>query len=134
MEMPTGPAKDWGNTERRRLSMGLLLATIANQAQRKDADPGLLASLSAGVDGRLSHDIPEDERGRIVAQEFIEPLALEMILSSFPRQNTAGDGAREDTTTTPASAPLSEDMAEKPQAQHGQFSEERVRTDSYSSE
>ena len=125
---------DWGDAERRRLSMGLLLATIANQAQREDADPGLLASLSAGVDGRLSHDIPDDERGHIVAQEFIEPLALEMILSSFPRQATPGNGTREHLTENSASAPLSEEMAEKPQAQSGRFSEERVRTDSYSSE
>jgi EmrB/QacA subfamily drug resistance transporter len=96
MEMPTN---DRGGLERKRLSMGLLLAAIANQAQREDADPGLLASLSAGVDGRLSHEIPDDERGRIVAQEFIEPLALELILSSFPRQTTAGDGTREHSET-----------------------------------
>ena len=94
MEMPASAAgveRDWGVEKRRRLSLGVLLATIANQAQREDADPGLLASLSAGVDGRLSHEIPDDERGRIVAQEIIEPLALELILSSLPRQGAAGD-------------------------------------------
>ena len=67
----------------RQLWMGALIAALAIQAQREDADPGLLASLSAGVDGRVPHDIPVEQRGRQVAQEILQPLALKLMTASY---------------------------------------------------
>jgi MFS transporter, DHA2 family, multidrug resistance protein len=81
-----------GALERRRLSMGLLLATLAHQAQQDDADPRLLARLSDGVDGRVPHDVPETQRGRVAAQQILQPLALELILSSLPQPEARARG------------------------------------------
>jgi hypothetical protein len=69
--------------EHRQLSVGWSLAALAIQALREDADPALLASLSASVDGSLPHELPVGQRGRRVAQEILEPLALKLLAASL---------------------------------------------------
>jgi hypothetical protein len=79
-----------GQPERKRLALGLLLAVLAREAQQEDADPRLLASLSLELEGGDSLKCLEADRGRVVAREIIEPLSLELILSSLPRREAVG--------------------------------------------
>ena len=76
-------------------SMGWLLAALAIQAQRKDAEPALLADLSASVDGSVPHDIPDEQRGRMVAQEILQPLAIKLISASLPSPASREERSRE---------------------------------------
>jgi len=67
----------------RRLALfGLLLALLARQAQKPEADPQLLANLSSLVEGRYPQTWSEEQRGRAVAQDIFEPLSLQLLLSS----------------------------------------------------
>jgi MFS transporter, DHA2 family, multidrug resistance protein len=68
--------------DRRRALLGLLLALLASEAQKPEADPTVLAALSSAVDGRFPHDWSEEQRGRAVAQEVIEPLSILLLASS----------------------------------------------------
>jgi DHA2 family multidrug resistance protein-like MFS transporter len=68
--------------DRRRALLGLLLALLAREAQKPEADPTVLAALSSAVDGRFPHDWSEEQRGRAVAQEVIEPLSILLLASS----------------------------------------------------
>lgn len=61
--------------------LGLALALVAREAQRPDADPHLLASLASAADGRYPREWSDGERGRAVARESIEPLALALLTS-----------------------------------------------------
>jgi EmrB/QacA subfamily drug resistance transporter len=79
------PAMDGEALKCRQQSIGWLMAALAIQAQRKDADPVLLANLSASVDGSVSHDISDERRGRLVAQVILQPLALKLIEASLPQ-------------------------------------------------
>ncbi len=80
------PAEPAAANLHRQLSMGWMMAALAIQAQRKDADPALLAGLSASVDGSVPHDLPEEQRGRLVAREILQPLALKLIAASSHQQ------------------------------------------------
>jgi hypothetical protein len=88
--------------DRRRALLGLILALMAGEAQRPDASPQLLASLSANVNGRYPPTWSEEERARAVAQDVFEPLAITLLASSV------GNGKR------PASREAS--LAGRPQA------------------
>jgi putative ABC transport system ATP-binding protein len=87
----------------RRLALyGLLLALVARQAQKPKADPQLLATLSSLVDGRNPQTWSEAQRGMAVAQDIIEPLAIQLLLSSVSHE-----GASE---TPEESAPRSSEL------------------------
>jgi MFS family permease len=60
---------------------GIALALLSREAQRPDADPALLAKLSELGNGKLPPDWPPDTRGRIIAQEYLEPLAVGLLAS-----------------------------------------------------
>ena len=74
-------------SERTRLLLGLLLAIMARDAQQPDADPHLLSSLSQAADGQYPSDWSAEQRGRAVAHDMIEPLALALISSYVTNRN-----------------------------------------------
>jgi EmrB/QacA subfamily drug resistance transporter len=53
-----------------------------SRAQQPEADPQVLAALSSASDGRYPDDWSEEQRGRAVAQEVIEPLSILLLTSS----------------------------------------------------
>ncbi|HXX78973.1 MAG TPA: MFS transporter, partial [Ktedonobacteraceae bacterium] len=69
-------------TNRSRALLGLTLALIAREAQKSDANPQILETLSNSVDGRYPHEWGDEQRGKAVAQDLIEPLAISLIASS----------------------------------------------------
>ncbi len=71
-----------GATSRSRALLGLLLALVARRAEQASADPQLLAALSSTVNGRYPHDWSEEERGRAVAREVLEPLSMLLLASA----------------------------------------------------
>jgi MFS family permease len=74
---------------------GLVLALVAREAERPDASPHLLASLSSSVDGRFPHEWSDEERGRAAAREVIAPLAVSLLRSAAGEpapQNGHGPG------------------------------------------
>ncbi|HEX8959711.1 MAG TPA: hypothetical protein VF770_07805, partial [Solirubrobacterales bacterium] len=68
--------------ERERVLLGILLALVAEEARREDADPRLVGGLSSFADGSLPRGWTEAERGRAVARDTVEPLALALLASS----------------------------------------------------
>ena len=85
-EVPTS------GTNRSRALLGLTLALVAREAQKPDANPQILETLSSTVDGRYPHDWSDEQRGKAVAQDIIEPLAISLITSSVGNvgENTNG--------------------------------------------
>ncbi len=73
-------------TNRRRALLGLTLALVAREAQKPDANPQILETLSSTVDGRYPHSWSDEQRGRAVAQDVIEPLAITLIASSIGKE------------------------------------------------
>ncbi|HEX5502338.1 MAG TPA: MDR family MFS transporter [Thermomicrobiales bacterium] len=74
---------------------GLVLALVAREAERPDASPHLLASLSSTADGQYPHEWSAEERGRAIAREVIAPLAVALLRSATTdpaRQNGHGAG------------------------------------------
>jgi ATP-binding cassette subfamily B protein len=71
------------DTNRHRALLGLLLAMIAHKAQKPEADPKILATLSSAVDGRYPEDWSHERRGQAVASELIEPLSIITLASSL---------------------------------------------------
>ncbi len=67
---------------RSRALLGVLLALVARRAELPEADPQVLAALSSAVDGRYPDDWSEEQRGRAVAQDVIEPLSLLLLTSA----------------------------------------------------
>lgn len=89
--VPAGP-------NRNRALLGLTLATMAREAQQPDADPHLLATLSSAVDGHYPHDWSDEERGRAVASDILEPLSIALIASSVSKDGTQGAAGGADTS------------------------------------
>ncbi|MBF6591531.1 MAG: MFS transporter, partial [Ktedonobacterales bacterium] len=89
---------------RRRLALaGVVLAALADEAQREDANPTLLAGLAALADGRYSHVWREEDRGRAIARDLLEPMALTALRAAY------GDRLPEPARATePARAPRRE--------------------------
>ncbi len=69
-------------TNRSRALLGLTLALVAREAQKPDANPQVLETLSNSVNGRYPHEWSDEQRGKAVAQDIIEPLAISVIASS----------------------------------------------------
>ena len=70
------------SADRRRALFGLMLALLAREAQKPEADPQLLATLSSAIDGRYPSEWSEEQRGRAVAHDLLEPLSALVLLSS----------------------------------------------------
>ncbi len=85
-------------TNRSRALLGLTLALVAREAQKPDANPQILETLSNTVDGRYPHEWSDEQRGKAVAQDLIEPLAISLITSSV------GNGGENINGATPATA------------------------------
>ena len=64
---------------RRSTLLGLLLAAIVQDVGREDSDGGLLADLSRAADGRYPANWTAAERGRAVARDLLEPLAIGLL-------------------------------------------------------
>ncbi len=77
-----------------RAILGLTLAWIAREARKPDADPELLADLASGVNRQFPHHWTEEERGRKVAGEILEPLARELLRSYAPDDTSDGQADR----------------------------------------
>jgi hypothetical protein len=108
---PPSPAAEADRPDCSNAVLGLALALVAREAQRPDADPHLLASLAATADGRYPHEWSDDERGRAVARESIEPLAVALLPSYAAGRNANGNGngcsnGREHGSTKGTEAPL----------------------------
>ena len=71
--------------DRRLALFGVLLALLSREAQNPEADPKFLATLLSLVDGRYPQTWSEAQRGRAMAQDIIEPLAVQVLLSSVSR-------------------------------------------------
>jgi EmrB/QacA subfamily drug resistance transporter len=70
-------------TNRSRALLGLTLALVAREAQKPDANPQILETLSSTVNGSYPHTWSDEQRGKAVAQDIIEPLAISLITSSI---------------------------------------------------
>jgi EmrB/QacA subfamily drug resistance transporter len=83
--------------DRHQALMGLTLALMAREAQQPDANPQLLATLSASVDGRYPSTWSDEKRGKAVAQEILEPLAITLLASAINNGETPANGAPQET-------------------------------------
>ncbi len=79
-------------TNRSRALLGLTLALIAREAQKSDANPQVLETLSNSVDGRYPHEWSDEQRGKAVAQDLLEPLAITLIASSVGNEEKSSNG------------------------------------------
>src|SRR6266576_5337816 len=95
-EVPVAEAPTSG-TNRSRALLGLTLALVAREAQKPDANPQILETLSNTVNGRYPHEWSDEQRGKAVAQDIIEPLAITLLSSSIG--NGAAHGASEGTAS-----------------------------------
>lgn len=60
----------------------MTLALVAREAQKPDANPQVLETLSNSVNGQYPHEWSDEQRGKAVAQDIIEPLSISLIASS----------------------------------------------------
>ncbi len=67
---------------RSRALLGLTLALIAHEAQQPEADPQILATLSSAAVGRYPQTWSEEQAGRAVARDLLEPLSIKLLASS----------------------------------------------------
>src|SRR6266700_7718309 len=67
---------------RSRALLGLTLALIAHEAQQPEADPQILATLSSAAVGRYPQTWSEEQAGRAVAHDLLEPLSIKLLASS----------------------------------------------------
>ncbi len=75
-------------TNRSRALLGLTLALVAREAQKPEADPQILTILASAANGRYPETWSEEQRGKAVAQDIIEPLSIALLASSI------GNGGR----------------------------------------
>ncbi len=92
-------------TNRSRALLGLTLALVAREAQKPDANPQILETLSSTVNGRYPYTWSEEQRARAVAQDIIEPLSIMLLASSI------GNGANRITPQTSEEAEETETTA-----------------------
>jgi hypothetical protein len=71
---------------RRRALLGVLLAVLAREAQKPEPDQALLATLSSTVDGHYPETWSEEQRGKAVAHDVIEPLSIALLTSSIDNE------------------------------------------------
>ncbi len=80
-------------TNRSRALLGLTLALVAREAQKPDASPRILETLSNSANGRYPHEWGDEQRGRAVAQDIIEPLSISLLASSIGNGGEPANGA-----------------------------------------
>ncbi len=80
-------------TNRSRALLGLTLALVAREAQKPDANPQILETLSSTVNGRYPYTWSDEQRGRAVAQDIIEPLSISLLASSISNGGAHANGA-----------------------------------------
>jgi HAE1 family hydrophobic/amphiphilic exporter-1 len=68
---------------RSRALLGLILALIAQEAQLPEADPQFLATLSSAASERYPQTWSEEQAGRAVARDILEPLSIRLLASSI---------------------------------------------------
>jgi EmrB/QacA subfamily drug resistance transporter len=95
-------------TNRSRALLGLTLALVAREAQKPDANPQILETLSNTVDGRYPHQWSDEQRGRAVAHDIIEPLSISLLASSIGKGGGQANGAQPAISTE--TAPEANDM------------------------
>jgi EmrB/QacA subfamily drug resistance transporter len=96
---PVQPAPS--GTNRSRALLGLTLALIAREAQKPDADPQILETLSSSVNGRYPHEWSDEQRGRAVASDVLEPMSIALIASSVNNGNGHTNGVNGSTPGAP---------------------------------
>jgi hydrophobic/amphiphilic exporter-1 (mainly G- bacteria), HAE1 family len=67
---------------RSRVLLGLTLALIAQETQLPEADPQILAALSSAATGRYPQTWSEEQTGRAVARDLLEPLSVKLLAPS----------------------------------------------------
>ncbi len=80
-------------TNRSRALLGLTLALVAREAQKPDANQQILETLSSTVNGRYPYTWSDEQRGRAVAQDIIEPLSISLLASSLSNGGAHTNGA-----------------------------------------
>lgn len=80
-------------TNRRRALLGLTLALIAREAQKPDANSQILETLSSSVNGRYPHEWSDEQRGRAVASDILEPMSIALLASAISNGNGHTNGA-----------------------------------------
>ena len=95
--VPVAEAPSTAGTNRSRALLGMTLALVAREAQKPDANPQVLETLSNSVDGNYPHEWSDEQRGKAVAQDIIEPLAISLIASSV------GNGEKSPNGESPSS-------------------------------
>jgi hypothetical protein len=71
----------------------MTLALVAREAQKPEADPQILETLSSTVNGLYPHEWSDEQRGKAVAQDVIEPLAISLLASSIGKGGGHTNGA-----------------------------------------
>ncbi len=84
-------------TNRRRALLGLTMALIAREAQKPDANPQILETLSSSVNGRYPHDWSDERRGRAVATDILEPMSIALLASAVSNGNDHANGTNGST-------------------------------------
>jgi EmrB/QacA subfamily drug resistance transporter len=106
------PAPPTG-TNRSRALLGLTLALVAREAQKPEADPQILTTLASAANGRYPDTWSDEQRGKAVAQDIIEPLSIMVLTSSISNGRGHANGAvpqtLEGTSSSEASNMLSTD-------------------------
>jgi EmrB/QacA subfamily drug resistance transporter len=106
------PAPPTG-TNRSRALLGLTLALVAREAQKPEADPQILTTLASAANGRYPETWSDEQRGKAVAQDIIEPLSIMVLTSSISNGRGHANGAvpqtLEGTSSSEASNMLSTD-------------------------
>jgi EmrB/QacA subfamily drug resistance transporter len=95
-------------TNRSRALLGLTLALVAREAQKPDANPQILETLSSAVNGRYPLTWSDEQRGKAVAQDIIEPMAITLLASSTGNGGEYANGATPGTSgkTTPETSDM----------------------------
>jgi len=105
----SGALAEAGATRRSRALLGLLLALVARRAEQASADPQLLATLSSAVDGHYPPTWSEEQRGRAVAYEVLEPLSILLLASAgnlaAGSSNGGAEAASEETVPEAGESP-----------------------------
>jgi EmrB/QacA subfamily drug resistance transporter len=114
-----GTAGD-GRTRERLALAGVMLAAIADEAQREDASPELLSGLAALADGRYPPDGRTEARGRAVARDLLEPLALTALRTAYGERSEPGGELAADLPPSaegkPATVPPATTIAPEPRS------------------